>query len=515
VIPYDYAARLELNGTRGRVVQDAISISAEGTFVAVAIGYGFEEESGESVGILPSPSGAGAYGGGGTLLATRGALRSVSVVTLPVGSVIVPGDVTLDEVPIRALIDGVRINPQFQRLVFESEWLQAAVDPAAAVRLPEFSNQPLPIDLAVDTAQRAGTEQLLFERVRNGSEISFLFNVLDSGSGRELQDEPIHNLASLGKSNGERPFRPLAQPLTFLPRSSIRVQVVERSDRTRGTLFIVFYGYKILAPGCGEPVMRALRGPAGCRTETIGRPVDGVVPFDYAASLELAGQRDRLVETEVPISTDGAFVATALGYGLATGSQDVPILWDSISDIDNPTVLDAARAAKAEYDTARRELDAWRRTPAAIRPPSPPAQRTIDLSTLPVRLLGPDALVDGIRIRSDFLRLAIGVDGRLSAQLPALLADQVFERVGRADNVSFRYLITDAGRGIELQNQFIHNVAGLGIANGDRPFKKFARPMEFGPRSSIRVSVRERSGRGILQLVFHGYKVLPSRGGRA
>jgi hypothetical protein len=66
----------------------------------------------------------------------------------------------------------------------------------------------------------------------------------------------------------------------------------------------------------------------------------------------------------------------------------------------------------------------------------------------------------------------------------------------------------DTGTGRELQNQSLNNVAGLGIANGDRPFKRLIRPMIFHPRSTIRVSVREHFGRGRLYLVFHGYKLL-------
>ena len=65
----------------------------------------------------------------------------------------------------------------------------------------------------------------------------------------------------------------------------------------------------------------------------------------------------------------------------------------------------------------------------------------------------------------------------------------------------------DGGTGRELQNGLIHNIAGLGIANGDRPFKRFARPMVFFPRSTIRVTVQEHFGRGRLFLVFQGYKI--------
>ena len=55
IIPYDYAAKFELRGIPGNIVQDVINISVEGVFVAVAIGYGFEEERGQSIEIPVTP----------------------------------------------------------------------------------------------------------------------------------------------------------------------------------------------------------------------------------------------------------------------------------------------------------------------------------------------------------------------------------------------------------------------------------------------------------------------------
>jgi hypothetical protein len=74
--------------------------------------------------------------------------------------------------------------------------------------------------------------------------------------------------------------------------------------------------------------------------------------------------------------------------------------------------------------------------------------------------------------------------------------------------VSFRYSIFDSGRGRDLQNQPLHNIAGLGSADGERPFKRLARSIIFQPRSTIRIRVEERFGRGTLFIVLQGYKVL-------
>ena len=44
VIPYDVAATFRIIGRPGNLLQDVINISTDGVFVAVAIGYGFEED---------------------------------------------------------------------------------------------------------------------------------------------------------------------------------------------------------------------------------------------------------------------------------------------------------------------------------------------------------------------------------------------------------------------------------------------------------------------------------------
>jgi hypothetical protein len=138
---------------------------------------------------------------------------------------------------------------------------------------------------------------------------------------------------------------------------------------------------------------------------------------------------------------------------------------------------------------------------------------TIDLSQLLLKHFSLNALTDGFRIRRNFLRIAFDNGGVLASGLPVNLVDSVFEPLNRPEDVSFRYTIFDSGSGRELGNQPINNIAGLGIANGDRPFKKFARPMIFLPRSTVRVTVQEHFGRGTLFFVFQGYKILRASSG--
>jgi hypothetical protein len=440
IIAFDHAAVFPLSGRPGNVVQDVINVGPEGLFVAVAIGYGFEEERGEDI-VVPPPADSRV------------------------------GSVTLDDVPADALISGLRINRR---------WLDVVYAPPAAgvsaVREPRLSTDPLPQHLW----------NHVFQRVRPPVGITFLFSIVDSGTGRELQDEPIHSLASLGRSDGERPFRPLARPMTFLPRSTIRVQIIEQTEGARGTLFIVLYGYKVLAGGCPEPVMRTLHGVPACPTETIGSPSARVIPFDYVAKLPLTGRAGNRVEDEVAVNVDGGFVATALGYGLAVEERGV-----ALSEL-------ATRDGTLPAGTVD--------TKAGL----------VKLGALPLRLFPPSALADGFRVRPQFLRLAFDNNGARATALPLDLLDRLFERLTRPEDVAFRYALFDSGRGHDLQNRPIFSIAGLGIADGDRPFKPLARPMLFLPRSTIRVDVEERSGRGLLFLVFQGYKILgyPAGAGR-
>jgi hypothetical protein len=433
VIPYDYGAVFPITGRPGNVVQSVINTAPDSVFVAVAIGYGFEEDRGRALSFEPAEQ----------------------VDDLPPGTVRL-GDIRLRELPASALIEGFRVNPRSENLVFRQDDRRGI----------ELTDTPLPAALV-----RNGT---LFQRVRAPAEISFLFSILDSGTGRELQDEPVHNIASLGKSNGERPFRLLAQPITFLPRSTIRLQIVERSQGAQGNLFVVLYGYQVVgSSGCPEAVARRLTGLPMCPTETIGSPSARVIPFDYVATFNLTGRPLNQVESEVAVNAEGGFVATSIGYGLLVEENEVPI--PVIPQLGSTTFSLASQVTLGSFPTS--------------------------------------ALTDGIRIRPELLRIAFKDNGELADTLPVAMANEFFERLNRPEDVSFRYTIFDSGRGRELQNQPLHNIAGLGIADGDRPFKKLARSMIFQPRSTIRIRVEERFGRGTLFVVLQGYKFLSAPAG--
>ncbi len=211
-IPYDYVAKFALQGKRGNRVQDVINISVEGAFVAVAIGYSF----------IP------------TLKVQNG---NVLEPPIEIGSA-----TPFLENPLLPLIEPF-------------------------VRASGTTNVPVPSDSNTREFQQLQLIKLVSECfLMKLCGIHFKYSIVDSGSGRELQNQPIHNIAGLGESSGERPFRPFAKPMVFMPRSTIRIEVEEISEgpiygyedpqtkqRIGAELYIVLHGYKMLGYGTGSP----------------------------------------------------------------------------------------------------------------------------------------------------------------------------------------------------------------------------------------------------------------------
>ena len=294
----------------------------------------------------------------------------------------------------------------------------------------------------------------IFERVVPPTPIDFFLSITDTASGRELQAQPSFSVATLGESSGRRPFRALPAPVRLDARSSLRFQIIERTPNVSGTLFINLIGYHEFVGGC-SPQSRSF-GPAD-------DPGARLIPFDYVSRLALTGQADRRVEHEIIV--DGSFVASSISYGLQTDSADIPI---------------ASAPGSGGLDLSNVRLD-----------------------ELPIR-----ALVEGFRVRPEMTRFAFLDGGLLNTSLNPALSGRIFETLNQPESVSFRYSLFDSGAGRELQNQAVHNIAGLGSAGGERPFKRFARPLRLEPSSTFRVSVVERFGRGELFVVLQGHRAL-------
>jgi hypothetical protein len=223
-VPFDYAFRYELTGKPGNVINKTVTVSIEAPFVAVSIGYGVVPK------VTPIIFGP-----------TDRQLPSL------------PPEITLGEISLNNVLSFLE-----EKLKETSRVLRGETGPEAVLKngfklnpdIAEFVLQD--INRQLDRSTLRSTLQNLFQVVGAPPEnIQFLYAIFDEGSGREFQSEPILNIAGLGISNGDRPFRYFAQPITFAPQSTIRLEVREVSD-FQGELHVVLHGYKVLG-GAGTP----------------------------------------------------------------------------------------------------------------------------------------------------------------------------------------------------------------------------------------------------------------------
>ncbi|HJU04931.1 MAG TPA: hypothetical protein VJ692_07225 [Nitrospiraceae bacterium] len=273
-IPFDYRFLFDFSDANQRyvdtLVSETVTVSIEAAFTAVSIGYAvLAPESGtlrfgpeklqDLDDLPPSPPGLLAIPipinlAGSFLLSSRpiaGAFPAGKKSDDPVDKVaprrILLGDVIkalsrkLDESArgsigprtAAALSNGIRINPELAKKIFI-----------------DGGGKPLESD---DLAE-------LFETVAAPPEqVQFLYALFDEGTGRAFQSEPILNIAGLGIADGDRPFRSFVPPITFLPRTSIKLDIIPKSE-FRGELHVVLHGYKTLgSPGTPTSTRRGRR----------------------------------------------------------------------------------------------------------------------------------------------------------------------------------------------------------------------------------------------------------------
>jgi len=219
-IPFDYAFRYQLEGKPGRVINSLVIVSVEAVFTAVSIGYGVIPR------VQPIVFGPDVAGG-----VSLFAAASQNLLTITLGDILRGLDkqlaatstsLTGETGPEAVFKNGFKLNPSVAEIALQ--------DPKGA-------------QLSSSTVDR------LFQVVGSPSElIQFKYAIFDEGSGREFQSEPILNIAGLGSADGGRPFRYFAQPITFRPRATIRMEVTEVSDFI-GELHVSLQGYKVL----GDP----------------------------------------------------------------------------------------------------------------------------------------------------------------------------------------------------------------------------------------------------------------------
>jgi hypothetical protein len=213
-IPFDYVATFTLTGEPGRRVQALINISAEATFICTSIGYGAEEPK--------------IYQ---TYLAQIQDIRNQQILLILDKAKKNDGDPTP---PTDG--DGTT-TPVFSGGlggIFGGSIGGVLLDAGTITN----------INRRITLEQIPGEEAIrnVIQNFRDA--LSFKYAIIDRGSGRELQNVPIHNLAGLGRLDGTRPFRELSVPYVFLPNSTVLVELTELVTLEAAIIHIDFQGYK-------------------------------------------------------------------------------------------------------------------------------------------------------------------------------------------------------------------------------------------------------------------------------
>jgi hypothetical protein len=224
MVPFDYTFQIKLEGKPLKTHRAKLTVSIEAAFNAVSIGYGVVPELTPVVFGPPTTSRAAASAPGAKGRNLRDIKLGELMTTLETSlgnSPDIPKDIPMLEA---ALLNGIRLNSRFSRL--------GLLDP----------------NTLLDNDSLDKLFQVVSPPVRD---VQFLYALFDDGSGREFQSAPLLNTAALGASDGKRPFRYFAQPISFAPLSTIRVEITELGD-FRGELHISLQGYKALG-GAGTP----------------------------------------------------------------------------------------------------------------------------------------------------------------------------------------------------------------------------------------------------------------------
>ena len=224
-IPFEYAFEFALTGKQ-ETQKQTVAVSVEGGFSATSVGYGFVADA---VGVEFGPS-------SGIVLLAAG--PPVTLQNILLGDILAGADKALggfaDFSPGRPAGDtaariGIQLNPELAEFALQGKGL---------------SDRML---------------SRLFRVAGNGTgEVLFRYAIFDEGTGRAFQSDPILNIAGLGRSDGDRPFRQFTPPIEFAALTTIELEVTPVSNHV-GRLFVALQGYKVLG-GAGTPTSAAAYG---------------------------------------------------------------------------------------------------------------------------------------------------------------------------------------------------------------------------------------------------------------
>jgi hypothetical protein len=250
-IPFDYQFHFKIFDEKdekksfvGQIQSSAVTVSIEAAFVAVSVGYGFLPRVpaftfGVETPLQVSPLKLTLEDIINSLGKRLGEVKPDSkTLGLEAVSRTAKGGLAVGPLTEQALLAGFQINPAMSQ-----RFLHVVQD----------GGQLKPDELAE-----------IFQTVEPPTDrIQFLYALYDKGSGRAFQSEPLLNIAGLGTSDGDRPFRYFATPIVFPPRSTIQLDVIPKTD-FHGDLYVSLHGYKVLG-GAGTPTGQKQRGPGPIR----------------------------------------------------------------------------------------------------------------------------------------------------------------------------------------------------------------------------------------------------------
>lgn len=242
----------------------------------------------------------------------------------------------------------------------------------------------------------------------------------------------------------------------------------------------------------------AIAGPLGNLDEAALADARRTIPFDYAFRYELTGKPSTVLNSTVTVSIEATFVAVAIGYGAVPKIS--PVVVGAVPP-GQPGVILAATFKTARAINLGGIVE-------SIQLALPETERRLRDDTIVGAVLK-----NGLRLNPQFAKIALTALERDTPLDPSILR-QMFHVVGPPpDRIQFMYALFDEGSGREFQSEPILNTAGLGISNGDRPFRYFPKPIVFKPRSTIRLQITEISDfQGDLHISLQGYKMLGGAG---
>ena len=225
------------------------------------------------------------------------------------------------------------------------------------------------------------------------------------------------------------------------------------------------------------------------------------IPFDYALRYDLTGVRNTAHTKTITVSIEATFTAVSIGYGVVPNIAPIRF---GLAPKSNPGPV--IFAGSGPFLTTQFGSIVAALVEALGEPPQQSSP------TLPLGPRTAAVLRDGIRLNPEFVEAILTGFG--GGQFDTTLRAEAFQAVAAPpDQIQFLYSIFDEGTGREFQSEPILNIAGLGTADGMRPFRYFARPIHFSPQSTIRMQVTEVSEfQGELHVSLQGYKTLGAPG---